>query len=174
MPRFLRLGDTVIHVPSVSNVSMNSNCFGKPYLTISYHTESRNIHHYYGVWSDCEADFNRVKDAVKEVETLLSSIPLTEQESTKPATVSKEKTQEALKEMTQSAKEVNIILSGSTLSNTTLTPSAELEKLNKENEELSGRMKEAMEQLNALSQDIAKGTFVPIVSPSSPASAPPS
>lgn len=80
MPRFLRLQNTVIHVPSVSNVSMGTSCLGKPYLSISYHTAKKQDILCYKTWSDCEAAFNAVKDAVKEIDTLLSAVPLTSRE----------------------------------------------------------------------------------------------
>ena len=77
MPRFLRLQNTVIHVPSVSNVSMGTSCLGKPYLYVSYHTAKKQDTLSFASWDLCEAAFNTVKDAVKEIDTLLSSIPLT-------------------------------------------------------------------------------------------------
>jgi len=81
MPRFLRLQNTVIHVPSVSNVSMGTSCLGKPYLYVSYHTAKKQDTLSFASWDLCEAAFNTVKDAVKEIDTLLSSIPLTTPES---------------------------------------------------------------------------------------------
>lgn len=78
MPRFLRIGDSVVHVPSISNVSMAANCFGRPYLEICYHTSSKSSVHYFVNWSDCEAMFNYVKKAMKEIDTLLADVPLTD------------------------------------------------------------------------------------------------
>jgi copper chaperone CopZ len=77
MPRFLRLKNTVIHVPSVSNVSMGTSCLGKPYLAITYHTSKKVDTLCFSSWSDCESGFNAVKEAVKEIDSLLVSVPLT-------------------------------------------------------------------------------------------------
>jgi hypothetical protein len=87
MPRFLRLQNTVIHVPSVSDVSMGTSCLGKPYLSVSYHTAKKQDTLYYKTWSDCETAFNSVKAAVKEIDTLLSSVPLTTPDSSQKVTV---------------------------------------------------------------------------------------
>lgn len=83
MPRFLRLNNTIIHIPSVSNVSMGTSCLGKPYLTVSYHTAKKVDTLCYGSWELCEAAFNTVKDAVKEIDTLLACVPLTTPEPVK-------------------------------------------------------------------------------------------
>ena len=77
MPRFLRLQNTVIHVPSVSNVSMGTTCFGKPYMSITFHHTAKTVCLSYKTWQTCESQFNTVKDAMKEIDTLLSSVPLT-------------------------------------------------------------------------------------------------
>ncbi len=84
MPRFLRLQNTVIHIPSVSNVSMGTSCLGNPYLYVSYHTTKKQDTLCYKTWSDCEAAFNSVKVAVKEIDTLLSAVPLTTPETVTP------------------------------------------------------------------------------------------
>jgi hypothetical protein len=80
MPRFLRLQNTVIHVPSVSNVSMGTTCLGKPFLSISYHTSSKSICLSFKTWPECEEQFNTLKVAMKEIDTLLNEVPLTHQD----------------------------------------------------------------------------------------------
>lgn len=77
MPRFLRIKNTMIHVPSLFNVSMGTSCMGYPYLHLSYHTKQEMTISYKG-WDECERDFNRVKAALKEVEAALDGIVLTE------------------------------------------------------------------------------------------------
>jgi hypothetical protein len=60
---------------------MGTSCLGKPYLYVSYHTAKKQDTLSFASWDLCEAAFNTVKDAVKEIDTLLSSIPLTTPES---------------------------------------------------------------------------------------------
>lgn len=100
MPRFLRLQNTVIHVPSVSNVSMGTSCLGKPYLSVSYHTAKKQDTLCYKSWTDCEAAFNTVKDAVKEIDTLLSTVPLTN-----PEVVSSPKVEEVVVKVEETKEE---------------------------------------------------------------------
>lgn len=76
MPRFVRVENTMVHIPSLSSVSIHSNCFGRPYLMLYYHTKV-NLKIQYSSWDKCESDFNRLKTALVEVETLLQQIPLT-------------------------------------------------------------------------------------------------
>lgn len=78
MPRFLRIKNTMIHVPSLFNVSMGTSCLGYPYMHLSYHTKQEMIISY-GKWDECERDFNRVKSALKEVDLALDGIVLTEE-----------------------------------------------------------------------------------------------
>lgn len=78
MPRFLRIQNNMIHVPSLFNVSMGTSCLGYPYMHLSYHTKQQ-MKISYGKWEECERDFNRVKSALKEVETALDGIILTEE-----------------------------------------------------------------------------------------------
>jgi hypothetical protein len=86
MPRFLRLKNHMVHVPSLSSVTMSSGCFGRPYLTLHYHvTNMRKIN--YAQWDVCERDFNRVKKAMNEIEVMLAPIPLTEEPAPVVATV---------------------------------------------------------------------------------------
>jgi hypothetical protein len=75
MPRILRIKNTIIHVPSLFNVNMGTSLFGYPYMHLSYHTK-QEMTISYAKWDDCERDFNRVKSALKEIETSLQSIPL--------------------------------------------------------------------------------------------------
>jgi hypothetical protein len=77
MPRFVRIENTMVHIPSLSSVSMLSNCFGRPYLMLFYHTKT-NLKIQYSSWEKCEADFSRLKEALVEVEALLQTVPLTE------------------------------------------------------------------------------------------------
>ncbi len=77
MPRFVRVENTMIHVPSLSSVSMHSNCLGRPYLMLYYHTKM-NTKIQYSSWDKCEADFNRVKTALVEIDSLLHKIALTD------------------------------------------------------------------------------------------------
>lgn len=77
MPRFLRIKNTMIHIPSLFNVSMGTSCMGYPYMHLSYHTKQEMTISYVK-WDDCERDFNRVKSALKEVDSALDGIVLTE------------------------------------------------------------------------------------------------
>jgi len=78
MPRFLRIKNTMIHIPSLFNVSMGTSCMGYPYMHLSYHTK-QEMTISYAKWDDCERDFNRVKSALKEVDSALDGIVLTEE-----------------------------------------------------------------------------------------------
>jgi hypothetical protein len=78
MPRFLRLKNSMVHVPSLSSVSMASGCFGRPYLSLYYHMTKHVQKIQYREWEACEKDFNRVKKAMNEIEVMLSPVPLTE------------------------------------------------------------------------------------------------
>lgn len=78
MPRFLRVGNLMVHVPSLSSVTIGTTCMGRPILTLSYHSTKKVDIVGYVNWDLCQSDFNRVKDALTEVESLLSKIALTE------------------------------------------------------------------------------------------------
>ena len=78
MPRFLRLKNNMIHIPSLSSVSVGTSCMGYPYIHLSYHTR-QELKVSYAKWEECERDFNRVKSALKEVESSLETIVLTEE-----------------------------------------------------------------------------------------------
>jgi hypothetical protein len=81
MPRFLRLGNEMIHVPSLSSATIGTNCFGRPLITLSYHATKSILYVRYGTWDSCQKDFNRIKNALNEVEDLLNKVPLTEPEA---------------------------------------------------------------------------------------------
>ena len=78
MPRFLRIENTMVHIPSLSSVSVDSSCLGRPYITLYYHTK-KMVKINYTKWEKCEEDFNRVKNALSEIEKILANVPLTEE-----------------------------------------------------------------------------------------------
>ena len=78
MPRFLRVGNDMIHIPSLSSVTIGTTCFGKPYIALSYHATKKILCVSYKNWELCQIDFNRVKLAMGEVEELMGKILLTE------------------------------------------------------------------------------------------------
>lgn len=79
MPRFLRLKNVMVHVPSLSSVSMRTNCLGRPSISLYYHNSKESTKISYSKWDLCETDFNRVKKALSEIEALLNEVPLTEE-----------------------------------------------------------------------------------------------
>ncbi len=80
MPRFVRIGNEVIHIPSLANVSMGTNCWGAPFLCFYYHNQKNQTMSYgFGKWPACEADLIRVKTAMIEIEKVVGVIPLTEE-----------------------------------------------------------------------------------------------
>jgi len=80
MSRFLRISNTVIHVPSLANVSMTTNCLGSPSICLYYHTQKTQIL-YCGNYEECEKQMMRIKTAMKSIENALDGIPLVEPES---------------------------------------------------------------------------------------------
>lgn len=79
MPRFVRIHQQVIHIPSLANVSMGTNWLGQPFLTFYYHNQhSQTISYGWGKWEECEKDLIQVKTAMMETERVLSSVLLTE------------------------------------------------------------------------------------------------
>lgn len=83
MPRFVRIGHDVIHIPSLANVSMSRTCMGRPFLTFYYHNQhSQTISYGWGKWESCEKDMLTIKTAMMELEKVMSSVPLTEPETT--------------------------------------------------------------------------------------------
>ena len=80
MPRFVRVGNEVIHIPSLANVSMGTSCWGAPFLCFYYHNQKNQTMSYgFGKWTACEADLIRVKTAMIEIEKVVGVIPLTEE-----------------------------------------------------------------------------------------------
>jgi hypothetical protein len=80
MPRFVRIGNEVIHIPSLANVSMGTTCLGAPFLCFYYHNQKNQTMSYgFGKWAACEADLIRVKTAMIEIEKVVGAIPLTEE-----------------------------------------------------------------------------------------------
>ena len=80
MPRFVRIGNEVIHIPSLANVSMGTTCLGAPFLCFYYHNQKNQTMSYgFGKWAACEADLIRVKTAMIEIEKVVGVIPLTEE-----------------------------------------------------------------------------------------------
>lgn len=79
MPRFIRIHQSVIHIPSLANVSMGTSCLGQPFLTFYYHNQhSQTIVYGWGNWEECEKDLIRIKASMMDIEKTLGSIPLTE------------------------------------------------------------------------------------------------
>lgn len=77
MSRFIRIGSSVVHVPSLANVSMTTNCVGSPRLCLYYHTQSMQIMNC-GNYEETEKQMMRIKTAMKAVEFALENIPLIE------------------------------------------------------------------------------------------------
>jgi len=79
MPRFVRIHQNVIHIPSLANVSMGTNWLGQPSLTFYYHNHhNQTISYGWGKWDECEKDLIQIKTAMMETERVLSSVLLTE------------------------------------------------------------------------------------------------
>lgn len=75
MTRFLRVKKTMIHVPSLANVSMSTDCFGVPYLRLFYHEHTTQIVSYsWTTWSECEKDLVRIKTAMNTVDSALKEV----------------------------------------------------------------------------------------------------
>lgn len=79
MSRFLRIGSSVVHVPSLANVSMTTNCMGSPRLCLYYHTQKTEIL-ICGTYEETEKQMMRIKTAMKAIEMALDGIPLVEPE----------------------------------------------------------------------------------------------
>ena len=79
MARFVRIGNNVIHVPSLANVSIHTTCYGTPYLAFYFHNQTQQTVSYrWKSYTECEKDLLRVKAAMAEVEKALTGVPLTE------------------------------------------------------------------------------------------------
>jgi len=80
MTRFIRIGKTIIHIPSLANVTMETSCFGAPQLNLYYHVQAHKAISYgWGKWGDCEKDLIRIKQAMVLSEKALETMPLTEE-----------------------------------------------------------------------------------------------
>ena len=79
MSRFLRIGSSVVHVPSLANVSMTTNCMGSPRLCLYYHTQKTQVMKC-GNYEETERQMMRIKTAMKAIEVALEGIPLVEPE----------------------------------------------------------------------------------------------
>jgi len=59
MSRFLRIGQKVIHIPSVAQVFVGQNHNSQSVITIRYHNEKTEAIEYpTGKWADCDKDVN--------------------------------------------------------------------------------------------------------------------
>ena len=80
MARFVRIGNNVVHIPSLANVSIDTTCFGKPTLCFYFHNQTqKQVSGIWKIYEDCERDLIRVKSAMMEVEKALIAVPLTEE-----------------------------------------------------------------------------------------------
>ena len=80
MARFVRIGNNVVHIPSLANVSITTTCLGRPALCFYFHNQTHQ--QVSGIWAsyeDCERDLIRVKSAMMEIEKALVAVPLTEE-----------------------------------------------------------------------------------------------
>ena len=83
MSRFLRINSSVVHVPSLANVSMTTNCVGSPRLCLYYHTQKTQIMKC-GNYEETERQMMRIKTAMKAIDVALEGIPLVEPEQIVP------------------------------------------------------------------------------------------
>lgn len=80
MTRFIRIGKTIVHIPSLANVTMDTSCWGSPQLNLYYHVQAhKTITYAWGSWEACEKDLIRVKQAMVLSEKALENMPLTEE-----------------------------------------------------------------------------------------------
>ena len=80
MTRFIRVSNTIIHIPSLANVTMDTSCWGSPQLNLYYHVQAhKTISYTWGSWEACEKDLIRVKQAMVLSEKALENMPLTEE-----------------------------------------------------------------------------------------------
>ena len=80
MTRFIRIGKTIVHIPSLANVTMDTSCWGSPQLNLYYHVQAhKTISYTWGSWEACEKDLIRVKQAMVLSEKALENMPLTEE-----------------------------------------------------------------------------------------------
>ena len=99
MSRFIRIEHTVIHIPSLANVTMHSTSFWKkPCLILHFHnqdTKSGKIVYKRNTWNTCELDLMRIKYAMDVCEEALSLVPLAVDPSILPSSSSKNNEDEA-------------------------------------------------------------------------------
>jgi hypothetical protein len=80
MTRFIRIGKTMVHIPSLANVTMETSCWGSPQLNLYYHVQAhKTINYSWAQWEACEKDLIRVKQAMVLSEKALENMPLTEE-----------------------------------------------------------------------------------------------
>jgi hypothetical protein len=80
MTRFIRIGKTMVHIPSLANVTMETSCWGSPQLNLYYHVQAhKTISYGWAQWEACEKDLIRVKQAMVLSEKALENMPLTEE-----------------------------------------------------------------------------------------------
>ena len=95
MARFVRIGNNVVHIPSLANVSITTTCLGRPALCFYFHNQTHQ--QVSGIWAsyeDCERDLIRVKSAMMEIEKALVAVPLTEEPKVQDPKVQEPKVQE--------------------------------------------------------------------------------
>ena len=79
MTRFIRVAKTIIHIPSLANVTMDTSCFGAPQLNLHYHVQgNKTIQYGWGQWDLCEKDLIRIKQSILLCEKALENMPFTE------------------------------------------------------------------------------------------------
>ena len=84
MSRLLRIGQKVIHIPSVAQVFVGQNYNNQSVMTIRYHNEYvEKIEYPLGKWADCDKDHQRMEKCMKTVADVLSVIPEKEPEQMK-------------------------------------------------------------------------------------------
>jgi hypothetical protein len=72
-------------------VHIGTNCFGIPFLSIYYHNQKlETIAYRRSEWEMCEADFIRIKNAMKEVEKILGTLSMIEETVQTPLQVALE------------------------------------------------------------------------------------
>lgn len=76
MSRLLRIGQKVIHIPSVAQVFVGQNHNNQSVMTIMYHNNKvERIEYPLAQWADCDKDHERMEKCMKAVADVLSVIP---------------------------------------------------------------------------------------------------
>lgn len=78
MPHFLRVKNTGLHVPSISHVITDTGCLGHGYLRIYYHNSRKPTVLSYSKQDEWWADYKLIREAMAEVDKLLTTLPLTD------------------------------------------------------------------------------------------------